>query len=162
MFQPLNAKVEKPNYDFSLDTLSDFYPGKLKTDIDAKYGKPEKIDDWGTREVFKYYVSQIRYKFPVIVQVHDGKVLDFFAKLPSYFLHDLFFQGLINRHGKQDEYKKFGEEAVYIWKKGNQKFVYSAACTITCFPIFFSVYQTDVTTMVPILENMKDTATQKK
>lgn len=139
MFQQLNAKVEKPNYNFSVDTLEDFVPGKKIEELQKKYGKSETMSESGGILTLKFYVAHIRYKFPVLVQAKDGIVLDNFARLPSYFLHDVFFQSLVNRMGKQTSYKKVGEEAVYKWKKGETEHVYSAACTITCFPIFYSV-----------------------
>ena len=154
MFQPLNAKVDPPNYDFSLDTLADFFPEKNKDDLDRKYGKAEVMSDKSNGQTLRYYVSHIRYKFPVLVQMKEGKVQDFFARLPSYFLHDIFFQSLVNRMGKQQTYKRVGEEAVYTWTKDNLKHVYSAACTITCFPIFYSVYPVNFTNK-PLLEVMK-------
>ena len=142
MLQPLIAKVDPPNYDFSLETLADFFPDKAQEDIEKKYGKPEIMQTKGEVITLKFYVAHIRYKFPVIVQMKNGKVLDFFAKLPSYFLHDVFFQSLVNRLGKQNAYKKMGEEAVYQWEKDSLQHVYSAACTITCFPIFYTVFPT--------------------
>lgn len=160
MFQPLNAKVEPPNYNFSLDTLQDFMPGKPNSELEKKYSKPELVEDKAGVQTLKYYVAQIRYKFPVIVQVKDGIVLDFFARLPNYFLHDVFFQSLINRHGKQTGYKKVGEEAVYIWNKPPLKQVYSAACTITCFPIFYAVFSEGQNT-TPLLQQMKQAAQGK-
>jgi hypothetical protein len=157
MFQPLNAKVESPNYNFSLDTLADFFPEKKIDEIEKKYGKAEVMSTKNGTETQKYYVAHIRYKFPVIVQTKEGKVLDFFAKLPSYFLHDLFFQSLVNRMGKQNSYKKVGEEAVYQWEKDNLKHVYSAACTITCFPIFYTVFPIQKPSgFKPLIEAMKE------
>jgi hypothetical protein len=130
MFQPLNAKVEAPNYDFSLDALNEFFPEKQISSLEAKYGRPETMNDEGGIKTLKYYVSHIRYKFPVMVQAKDGVIVDFFARLPSYFLHDIFFQSLVNRYGKQTTYKKTGEEAFYIWKQNALKHIYSASCTI--------------------------------
>ena len=156
MFQPLNAKVEAPNYNFSLDTLADFFPEKNRADVEKKYGKAEVMATKSSVETLKFYVAHIRYKFPVIVQVKDGKILDFFAKLPSYFLHDVFFQSLVNRMGKQQSYKKVGEEAVYVWEKDSLKHVYSAACTITCFTIFYTVFPAKpVSGFKPLIETMK-------
>lgn len=156
LLQPLNAKVEAPNYNFSLDTLADFYPEKSRDDIEKKYGKAELMGTHNGIETLKFYVAHIRYKFPVIVQVKEGKVLDFFAKLPSYFLHDVFFQSLVNRIGKQNEYRKVGEEAIYKWEKDNLRHAYSAACTITCFPIFYTVYPpANVGGYRPLIETMR-------
>jgi hypothetical protein len=154
MFQPLNAKVEAPNYDFSLDTLSEFFPGKNVSAVETKYGKPELMSTESGLRTLKFQVAQIRYKFPVIVQERDGVIEDFFARMPSYFLHDLFFQSLVNRYGKQSSYKKVGEEAHYVWNASPLKHVYSAACTITCFPIFYSVQKSDNTSK-SILEKMQ-------
>ena len=157
MFQPLNAKVEAPNYNFSLDLLADFFPQKSRLDLEKKYGKPEVMSAKNSSETLKFYVAHIRYKFPVIVQVKDGKVLDFFARLPNYFLHDVFFQSIVNRLGKQNSYKKYGEEAVYIWEKDSLKYVYSAACTITCFPIFYTVSPTEkIPGFKPLIDVMKE------
>lgn len=157
MFQPLNAKVEAANYNFSLETLADFFPEKKIEDLVKKYGQSELMSSTGSVKTTKFYVAHIRYKFPVIVQERDGKVLDFFAKLPSYFLHDVFFQSLVNRLGKQTQYKKVGEEAIYIWEKDSLKHVYSAACTITCFPIFYTVSPVqNGAGMRPLIEIMKN------
>jgi hypothetical protein len=157
MFQPLNAKVEAPNYNFSLETLADFFPEKKIDDIEKKYGKSEVMGDKNGIETLKFYVAHIRYKFPVIVQAKDGKILDFFAKLPSYFLHDIFFQSLVNRIGKQKDYRKVGEEAVYSWEQDSLKHVYSAACTITCFPVFYTVFPSKPANgLKPLIVKMKE------
>jgi hypothetical protein len=153
MFQPLNAKVEAPNYDFSVSTLEDFFPGKDVSEIEKKYGTAEVMSEAGNVKTLKFYVAQIRYKFPVLVQVENGIVNDVFARLPNYFLHDVFFQSLVNRFGKQTTYKKVLEEAYYVWDQKPLKHVYSAACTITCFPIFYSVQKSEGLT--PLLEKMK-------
>ena len=138
LFQPLNAKVDPPNYDFSVETLSDFFPGKKISELEGKYGGSTTMSKDRGGSTKKFYVSHIRYKFPVLVQEKDGLVQDFFARLPSYFLHDIFLKSLQDKLGKQSDYKKTGEEAFYVWKDKDFKYVYSAACTITCFPIFFS------------------------
>lgn len=157
MFQPLNAKVEAPNYDFSLDNLADFYPQKAIAEVEKKYGKSEVMNEKDGIQTLKFYVAHIRYKFPVIVQVREGKILDFFAKLPSYFLHDVFFQSLVNRMGKQDYYKRVREEAVYRWTKNELTHVYSAACTITCFPIFYTVHPKNEGAFKPLIQTLKET-----
>src|SRR5690606_38739359 len=152
--QPLNAKVEAPNYNFNLDTLNDFFPGKPIGPVIAKFGKAEPMGKQSGVETLKFQVSQRNYKFTVITQVKDGVIEDFLARLPSYFLHDTFFQAIVNRHGKQNTYKKTGEEAFYVWNKDPLKHVYSAGCTITCFPIFYSVFKTD-TERNSLLQKMK-------
>lgn len=162
MFQPLNAKVEAPNYNFDLNTFNDFMPEKKLSDIESKYSKGEVMKDTSGIQTIKFNVSHVRYKFPVFVQARDGIVLDFFARLPSYFLHDVFHQALINRHGKQTTYKKVLEEAYYIWEKAPLRHVYSGACTITCFPIFYTVHSIDMKGASPLLEQMQTANSKKK
>lgn len=139
MFQPLKAKVEAPNYHFDLETLSVFFPGRSVSEIDSKFKKGEVMGTEDGVRIIKYTVSETKYNFVVFIQEKDGTVEDFFARLPSYFLHDVFFQSLTNRYGKQTTFKRTHEEAFYTWDAPPLKHVYSASCTITCFPIFYSV-----------------------
>lgn len=133
------GQIEPPNYNFSLDTMADFYPGKKLADMRTKYGKGEIEFDKGAAKVHKFYVAHIRYKFPVFVNIFQGESVGFFARLPSYFLHDVFHQSLINRYGKQDEYSKVDNAATYIWKNENNiKFTYQGQCTLTCFPMYLA------------------------
>ena len=154
MYQPLNAKDDPPKYNFSIETLNDFSPGKEVTGLNGKYGKAEDLSGKRGVRTLKFNVAQIRYKFPILVQEQDGFILDSFARLPSYFLHDIFLQSLVNKFGKQTSYKKVGEEAVYIWEKEDLKLIYSASCTITCFPIFYAAQPQKAKTL-PLLEQMK-------
>lgn len=135
----VHAKVDPQNYDFSTDTLAEFFPGQTLATIESKYGKGEVMGEKNGTRTLRFWVSQIRYKFPVLVQVDQEKVLDMFATLPSYFLHDIFHYSLIKRWGKQQKYKRVDEEAYYRWEDAERIMHYSAACTITCFPLYFSV-----------------------
>ncbi len=134
-------EVDPPNYDFSLDTLKDFMPGTSLEEVQKKYGLGTKIEEGSGGIVYRFYISQLRYKFPVFVQLKGNNVGDFFTRLPTYFLHDIFHQSLINRFGAQNQYLKKENSAVYIWNdvKGNTH-VYSGSCTITCFPTYYAVY----------------------
>jgi hypothetical protein len=133
------AQVEPPNYNFSLDTLSLFFPGAKLAPIQKKWGKGELAFDKGSSKVYKFYVAHIRYKFPVFVHIYKNESISFYARLPSYFLHNIFHQSLINRLGKQDEYSKVGNAGVYIWNnKENIKYIYQGQCTLTCFPMYLS------------------------
>jgi len=145
IFQPLNAKVKAPNYEFKYETFLDFYPGKAIEAVKKKYGTTD--DD-------RFIVKSKQYQFTVLTQNKDGVIFDFFARLPSYFLHDVFFQSLVNRLGKQDIYHKVGEEAFYVWNKNDFKHVYSAACTITCFPIFYTVMPIQKNGQTPQIDKM--------
>ena len=134
----VHAKVDPPNYDFSTDSLAAFFPGQPLSALESAHGKGEVLRD-GQVRMLRFWVTQVRYKFPVVVQADNEKVLDMFATLPSYFLHDVFHQSLIKRWGKQQGYKRVDEEAYYRWQDGDKVMHYSAACTITCFPLYFSV-----------------------
>ena len=139
MFQPLNAKVESPNYNFELSSLDDFYPGKFVSEIEKKFNKGEAMGKEGELTTQKFIIKHQRYLISAIVQEKSGEIQDVLFLLPSYFLHDVFFQSLVNRLGKQTIYKRIGEEAYYVWTKDSFRHVYSAACTITCFPIFYAI-----------------------
>lgn len=136
-----HAKVDPPNYDFSLDQLKVFMPGSKLDAAKQKHGEAQLVKKVGAFEIHRLYVKHVRYKFPVLAQVNKGEITDFYARLPAYFLHDIFHQSIINRLGSQDVYKKVEEQAVYVWKnKDGLNHVYSGACTITCFPVYYSVY----------------------
>jgi hypothetical protein len=117
-------------------------PGKKLAEIIKTYKYKEVIFKSDQYITYKFYVAHIRYKFSILVQFNNGVVTDFHARLPQYFLHDIFHQSLINRLGPQDIYKKKEEQAIYIWKnKKNMRHHYTGACTITCFPIYYAVKQ---------------------
>lgn len=155
---PLNAQVEPPNYDFSLDALAVFYPGQNLQAMTQEHGEGELMEKKGKTRLYKFYIAHIRYKFPVFVQVNQNdQAVDFFARLPTYFLHDIFHQSLINRYGAQQRYFLQENNAVYKWTElENMQLTYSGTCTITCFPI----YLTGIAANVPqghksLLEKMK-------
>lgn len=143
---PLAAKVDPPNYDFSLDSLAVFMPGQSLQQAQKIHGPATKMSEASGGQIYRFMVEQLRYRFPVLVQVKGDQIDNFYAALPSYFLHDIFHQSLINRFGPQQIYKKVEESAVYIWEnvKGNTH-VYSGTCTITCFPVYYAVYTTGST-----------------
>jgi hypothetical protein len=141
----LSAKVDPPNYNFSLDTFRDFWPGTALSSIQKKYEKGTIIKKEETTTTYRFYVAQLRYKFPIFIQVYQGQVLDFYGRLPTYFLHDVFHQSLINRFKQQDIYKKIEANAIYIWKNRQKaNLIYSGTCTITCFPIYFAGISTQI------------------
>ncbi len=139
-FNTLNAKVDPPNYNFSLDALSAFFPGKKLDEIKKAHPNSELVKKEGNTEQYLFWIEHLRYKFPLYVQVNNNVVLDFHARLPHYFLHDVFHQGLINRYGKQNTYDKIEESAIYIWNNAKGlRIIYSGTCTITCFPVYLAV-----------------------
>jgi hypothetical protein len=150
--------VEPPNYNFSVDELSKFYPGKKLEELLKEYPNSKIQSNNGGAIIRKFYVTHKQYKFPVLVQARAGVILDFYARLPAYFLHDVFHQSLINRYGKQNKYKKVEESAVYIWtKRSDFKIIYSGGCSITCYPVFLSIIGKAATVsggFTPIIETM--------
>ena len=133
-----NSKIDPPNYNFSFEELAIFKPGTILSDIQKKYGEGEIMDKNVTVELRKFYVTHLRYKFPVIVQFFEGKVVDSYARLPSYFLHNVFHQTLIDKLGPQKSYLNKDGTSKYQWKDTQGiSYLYEGACTITCFPIFF-------------------------
>lgn len=139
------SKVDPPNYNFSLEAFDIFKPGSSLEEIKKKYPKAEVVDQKLESSVIKVYVAHLRYRFPVFIQVYRDKSVDFMARLPNYFLHNLFHQTLITKFGKQDSYIKREESALYIWKgaKDGIKRVYNGTCTITCFPVYYSEISLD-------------------
>lgn len=136
-----HSQVQAPNYNFSLDQLEKFLPNTPLDQLVEEFGPGEDIKLPGAKAIIKrYYVAHIRYKFPVFVQIQNDRIIDMFARLPSYFLHDVFHQSLINRYGKQQSYLNRDEHAVYQWKRENgMVHTYAGACAITCFPIYYTV-----------------------
>lgn len=151
----VSSKVEAPNYNFSLDLFKSFMPGQEFETIKKEYKNitvEKKVNGLLT---YKVKVNKKRYNFSIFFQVKEEtqKVTDFFTRLPSYFLHDTFHQSIINRFGKQNKYFKKEEAAVYIWNKQDVTHVYSGGCSITCFPIYYSVYSNEQD-YAPIFKSM--------
>lgn len=135
----LQAQIEAPNYNFSLDSLAAFYAGQTLDQIKTVHGEPEVMKEQLPRALYRFTIKHARYHFPVFVETLDQKSVGFFARLPNYFLHDLFHQSLINRFGAQDEFLNRDSTSVYRWKEKNgMTIVYTGACTITCFPIYLT------------------------
>ena len=86
------SKVDPPNYNFSLNKLEPFTPNKTYASLVKTLGEGELIDDEGEAKIYRYMISHVRYKFPVYVQVKKEIIFDFYARFPTYFLHDLFHQ----------------------------------------------------------------------
>lgn len=131
------ALVEEPNYDFTFDKFETFLPGQTLEQVKLKYPSVKLINKSGSTETYEVDIIHVRYKFPLYFQIKDSKIVDYYAKLPSYFLHDTFHQSLINRFGKQNKYYNLNNHSYYIWNNAKGLTVtYNGACTITCFPVF--------------------------
>lgn len=137
--QSAQTAVEPPNYNFDLEQLMIFLPSQNLKAMTKAHGSPEVVEEQGPRRLLRFEVAHRRYRFPVFVEFDAEKAVGFFARLPSYFLHDLFHQALINRFGPQDRFVNRDSTSVYLWKqKEGLDLIYSGACTITCFPIYLA------------------------
>lgn len=133
------SQVDPPNYNFSLDKFDAFMPGSKLSEVQKTYGKGEAVFKKDPYTTYRFFIEHIRYKFVILVQTKEDEIIDFHANLPTYFLHDIFHQSLINRLGKQSKYARENEQAVYVWNKEKLIHTYSGACSITCFPIYYAV-----------------------
>ena len=104
----ISTKKENPIFPvFNLDDLKPFTPGNNISDIPKKYLPGIDIDIAKTLTIKKFNIVHDAYVFPLFVQHFNGKIIDFYTRLPSYFLHDTFHQSLINRYGKQQTMRRF-------------------------------------------------------
>jgi hypothetical protein len=128
---------QEPNLtnQFSLDIFNPFLPGKT-LQKDNNYLPLFKKSGYTLGLV---YIKHQSYQFPLFIQENEGKILDIFARLPSYFLSDFIHKELIKRLGKQDFYTKKDNSALYQWNREGLEYYYSASCTLTCFPDFYSI-----------------------
>jgi hypothetical protein len=136
-------------------------PGKKKAEIDKvnKSGTHQFGKDRGT--IWKYKVSHLRYVFDMYIQFQDEIVTDIYVMLPSYFLHDIFHQTIIDKYGMQDKYLNENEHSIYVWSKvKGMRVFYEAACTIQCFPIYYSVVGLEIVKnmngFTPIIQALAD------
>ncbi len=135
-----SAEIVPPNYNFTLDQFNIFHPGQLLPKIKEKYGKGRIVFTQNEMTTYEFFVQHQRYNFPVFVQTYRKKVIDFYTPLPSYFLHNIFHQSLINRLGKQDSYKRSEHTAVYNWRnKKGFTYTYSGQCSFTCYPVYYHI-----------------------
>jgi len=139
MTNPTQSKIEPPNYNFSLDRLAVFYPKSPVEKMSELHGEPEVYLTEGSRKILRFSIKHERYNFPVFVEVENNISVSFFTSLPTYFLHDLFHQSLINRYGPQQKFTHLEGKSVYQWTLPEMKLIYAGTCTITCFPLYFAV-----------------------
>ena len=114
-------------------------PGSEQQKIESEYQNGKSVFKSGDFLTRKYQVEHIRYTFPIFVQYHKGIVVDFFARLPAYFLHDIFLFSLEKRLGDKKSYYKIEDQGLYQWTKDSTIYTYRGSCSITCFPEFYSV-----------------------
>ena len=130
------AQITPPGESFELASLEAFFPGQSMQAVVEKYGSGEVYSE----KIRLFYLTHKRYKFPVFVHSKEGVVVAFWARLPSYFLHDPFHAALIERYGPQERYRRQNHSAVYSWnlRDKNIRLIYSGQCTLSCFPVYLA------------------------
>lgn len=135
-----HCEVTPKNYDFTLDKFQTFWPGTEKGKVEEVYKDGSTYKKEKNQEIRRYQIRHLRYTFPVFVQYKDDIVTDFFASLPSYFIHDVYHQSIINRFGKHTKYINKENSSLYVWElKDKIEIYYNGSCTVTCFPVYYSV-----------------------
>ncbi|MBT3235309.1 MAG: hypothetical protein HN353_05105 [Bdellovibrionales bacterium] len=136
----LYGEVTAPNYYFTIKQFKPLSPGSAIAPAIKQYPDHTQLKEKGGIKLYQFNLNYQHYKFTVLVQSFDGKVLDMFARLPTYFLHDIFHQSLIDIYGKQERYFRQERSAIYIWNNENgNRHIYSGSCTITCFPDYYTI-----------------------
>lgn len=137
---PILAKVDAPDYSFTFDKLAPILPGKNKKLLDKKTWPLKLINKEQMINTYEGKLHHKNYNFTFFISTENEKILELFVKLPSYFLHDLFHQSLINRFKKQNKFYNQNSRSIYIWNNTDiGKITYTANCTITCFPDFLHI-----------------------
>ncbi len=128
----------------TLDSLQDFTIGNA---FNNELKEKSEVLLFDKKSNITLYFLPIRTKsfhLNVTYQLQGDILLDFFVSFPSYLLHDEVFTSLWGRYGKQDEYLLNDATAVYRWhKKANENMVYVASCSITCFPVYWTVFDSN-------------------
>lgn len=156
--QTENPNQIKPDFDFKFEEFQPFYPGGNLEAVKQQFPQLEELKGMGEPKVYRVQIKGLRYSFPLFFQAHsDGTLLSFYTRLPSYFLHDTLHQALINRFGKQNEYYKENNSAIYQWYNANgMKITYSGSCTITCFPVYINAVLNQLPTGLGTFDSLAD------
>ena len=140
----LCAATSYPGENFSLQQLDVFAPGTPLEQIQGQRGNGTPF----AQELLRFNISHQGYRFPLFLQVREGRSVGFWAALPSYFLHDKFHRKLIQQYGRQNRYLKKENSAVYVWERTeNLTVIYSGQCTITCFAHYLAVFDPKVSSL---------------
>lgn len=127
---------------FTLSDIESYLPGKNISDELKTQIKAQLIQNKNDTKLWRFFIKENTYVIALFFQEKNNLILDLYLALPSYFLHDSFHQTLINKFGKQDRFLHHNGTSVYSWiNKSDIEILYSATCTITCFPIFLNIYQ---------------------
>lgn len=91
----LFGKVQTPSYESILKAFDDFMPSQNFETIEKKYGKGKLQNLNKTLTEYKFNLKAQGFTFPIFIQVYQSKVVDFFSKLPSFFITTNFIKQLL-------------------------------------------------------------------
>jgi hypothetical protein len=137
---PVYALVEPPGKHFSLEKILPLGVGNRFTAEELPDGtrNPKLVHRLKGLETYRLEIIHQTYYFIGFLKVKDEIIVNNYFRLPPYFLHDVFLQSLQTKFNKQQRYLKLEETAYYWWEDEKIKRIYGGACTITCFPEFYS------------------------
>lgn len=128
------------DYDFSINDLLDFSPGKEWNPIKEKYKKfHEILQQDGPITLSKILISRKEYNLKAFVQTSNNTIIDSFITFPHYFVHDQLLTLFKGQFGNSYQFSYIKKSGIYEWKDNQKKILYSSTCTIFCFPLY--IYQ---------------------
>jgi hypothetical protein len=144
----IHAEITPPNSDFTLKSIEMFYPGKLIEEVKKLDPQFKTLEDSGEKKILFFHLKKKNYLLDIYVQVKKDQIIDLYVRLPQYFLHDILLKELQTKWKKQDRYKRKDRSALYTWfNRDNFNIIYQGSCSITCFPMFIEITNTDKTTI---------------
>jgi hypothetical protein len=142
----VHAGITPPNYDFTLKTLEEFYPGKPIEVVKKSYPNFKTIEDSGDKKIYFFRLKRPNYILDVYTQVKKDTITNVYVRLPQYFLHDALLKELQTKWKKQDRFTRKDGSALYTWfNRDNFNIIYQGSCSITCFPMFIEIMTPDKT-----------------
>ena len=139
-FADIHAQTKTPNYDFTINSLELFFPGKSLEEVKKINPKFDIFEDKGEEKILRFKLNRAGYMLDVYTQVKGDKINDLYVRLPQHFLHDLILTDLQKRVKKQDDFVRKDLSALYVWKnRENNNIIYQGSCSLTCFPMFLEV-----------------------
>jgi len=63
---PCFAKIDPPNYEFTLAKFDDFLPGTDISKVKKKLGPGTIVEKKGNLTTLRFYINHVRYKFPIL------------------------------------------------------------------------------------------------
>ena len=155
----LHGASSYPGENFSLQQLQIFSPGNSLKDIQQNHGAGTPV----ARDMHRFHISHQGHRFPLFLQIREGRSVGFWASLPTYFLHDTFHRKLIQQYGRQNRYLKKENSALFIWERSeNLTILYSGQCTITCFTHYLAIFDPKTSTLLDSFSTLQPTIEEKK